>query len=89
MRPLFIPGISLSTSVDAPAVEIAQVAGENLSERGRCIDRQRRAAAVKPERREQREEPEAVVAVQDVYKRQFVVSFLFLILGVWFTCILF
>ena len=46
------------------AVEIAQVAGENLSERGRCIDRQRRAAAVKPERREQREEPEAVVAVQ-------------------------
>ena len=43
---------------------MAQVAGQQLPEGRRGEDLQRGAAAVKPQRREQREKPEDVVAVQ-------------------------
>ena len=45
-------------------VEVAQVAGEQFAEGGRRIDRKLGPAAVEPQRREQREESEEVVAVE-------------------------
>ncbi len=63
-RPYFVP----LRFVGQVAVEIAQVGGQYFAQRRRGINRQRRAAAVEAQRREQREQPVHMVAVQVRYE---------------------